>query len=187
MYYDIFILGCLMDEPYHGYNIKKKLAERFNVCTTINNNTLYSLLKRYEKIGVITKTVEIQEGKPNRNIYSITDKGKKHFVEILRDFTESVAKNRDEYMMRLYYFHLLDISTRVKILDMREQHLATSIESIESLKDVEETVFIPYRPELTEFHLRLLNSERALIAQMREKVNIPCPISNDGEVLKDLH
>ncbi|MDQ7095437.1 helix-turn-helix transcriptional regulator [Desulfosporosinus sp. PR] len=49
MCYDIFILGCLMDGPHHGYNIKKLLSERFSACTTINNNTLYSLLRRYEQ------------------------------------------------------------------------------------------------------------------------------------------
>lgn len=176
-----------MDEPYHGYNIKKKLTERFNVCTTINNNTLYSLLKGYEKLEVITKTIEINEGKPNRNIYSITAKGKKYFVEILRDFPNSLTKNRDEYMMRLYYFHLLDKPTRVKILDMRERYLTIAIESMEPLKELEETVFVPNRPELNEFHLRLLKSELLLIDQMRDKVNDPCPISDDGEMVIDLH
>lgn len=181
MYYDIFILGCLMDEPYYGYQIKKKLTERFDVCTTINNNTLYSLLKQYEKMGVITKTVAILAGKPNRNIYSITDEGKKYFVEILRDFPDSLSRNRDEYMMRLYYFHLLDIPTRVKILEMRERYLNAAIDSIMSLQDVAATVFIPNRSELREFHLRLLQSERMLIAEMRKKVNDPCPISDEGE------
>lgn len=172
-----------MGEPYHGYNIKKKLTERFNVCTTINNNTLYSLLKGYEKLGVITKTVEINEGKPNRNIYSITAEGRKYFVSILRDFPEALAKNRDEYMMRLYYFHLLDIPTRTKILDMRERYLRAAIESVDTFKDAGETLFIPNRPELSEFHLKLLESELVLIDQMREKVKDPCPISDEGEVL----
>lgn len=182
MYYDIFILGCLMEEPHYGYNIKKKLTERFDVCTTINNNTLYSLLKSYEQMEVITKTTEMNEGKPNRNIYSITKKGKRYFVEILRNFPDSLTKNRDEYMMRLYYFHLLDVPTRIKILDMRERYLAAAIASVRSFQDVEDTLFIPKRPELNEFHLRLLQSEQMLISQMREKVNDYCPISDEGEI-----
>ena len=174
-----------MAEPYHGYNIKKKLTERFNVCTTINNNTLYSSLKGYEKTGVITKTIEIHEGKPNRNIYYITDIGKKHFVEILRDFPDSLVKNREEYMMRLYYFHLLDIPSRIKILDMREQYIMTAIETTKLFENINESIFIPNRNELSEFHIRLLKSELLLIDQMREKVNCSCPISDSGELLKD--
>lgn len=183
MYYDIFLLGCLMEEPYHGYNIKKKLTERFDVCTTINNNTLYSLLKGYEKSGVITKTVELVEGKPSRNVYHITEQGRGYFVEILRTIPEALMKNRDEFMMRLFYFHLLDIPTREKLLKQREHYILTSKESVKSMNDLEDTVFIPKRDELSDFHLGLLDLELKLIERMKQKIQEPCPITDAGELV----
>ncbi|MDF2566642.1 MAG: hypothetical protein K0R90_98 [Oscillospiraceae bacterium] len=172
-----------MDQPCHGYTIKKKMTEKFDVCTTINNNSLYSALKRYEKMGAITKSIESTEGKPNRIVYTITSKGKKLFVETLRTFPDSLSKNRDEYMMRLYYFHLLDTETRIKILNMREQYLTSAIESIEAQKSADESIFMPQRPELSEFHLGLLNLEQILLDKMKEKVNSPCAISDEGELI----
>lgn len=172
-----------MDGPRHGYNIKKLLSERFSACTTINNNTLYSLLKRYEQAGDITKEVELCEGKPNRNIFSITHKGRRQFISILRDIPDMVIKNRDEYMMRLYYFHLLDIPTRKKLLKGREKYLIDSRDCVEAQTHMEATLFVPVKIELQEFHLRLLGSELELIAQMKEKLDGPCPVSDDGNLI----
>lgn len=172
-----------MEEPRHGYNIKKKLEENFDVCTTINNNTLYSLLKKYEKAGVILKTKEYSSDGPSRNIYSITGKGKKYFVEILWDVTESVVKNRDEFMMRIYYFHFINSFLRKKILDLREQFLKNAIQRMTGVSDEQNTLFIPKNPYLIGYYNNLLKEELYLIEQMRNKADTPCLINEDGNLI----
>ncbi len=172
-----------MEEPRHGYNIKKKLEENFDVCTTINNNTLYSLLKKYEKDGVILKTTELISEGPSRNIYSITDKGKKYFVEILWDVTEAVIKNRDEFMMRIFYFHFINSFSRKKILDLRERFLKNAMQRMTDLSKEQDTLFIPKNPYLMGYYNNLLKEELYLIEQMRNRVDDPCLINEEGNLV----
>ncbi len=172
-----------MEEPRHGYNIKKKLEENFDVCTTINNNTLYSLLKKYEKAGVILKTTELISDGPSRNIYSITAKGKKYFVEILWDVTEAVIKNRDEFMMRIFYFHFINSVSRKKILDSRERFLKSAIHRMKDITGEQDTVFTPKNPYLMKFYNNLLEEELYLIEQMRNRVDTPCLINEEGKLV----
>lgn len=173
-----------MEEPRHGYYIKKKLEENFDACTTINNNTLYSLLKKYEKAGAISKAVEHVEDGPSRNIYSITDKGKKYFVEMLWDVSEAVTKNRDEFMMRIFYFHLINSFSRKKILDLREQFLKSAMQKAIGFCEKDTTMFVPNNPYLIGFYTKLLKEELYLIEQMRGKVDDPCLINEDGSLVQ---
>lgn len=166
MYYDIYILGYLLSGPSCGYDIKKSLVEKFDACTTINNNTLYPILKKYEKMGAIVKKIQVQKKKPTKYMYEITNKGKEIFIEILNDYPESMVKNRDEYIMRLYYFNFLDKHSREKILNLREDFLQKAINRI-STSNSDCT-------ELNKFHLNLLESELELINQMRKRIDEPC-------------
>jgi DNA-binding PadR family transcriptional regulator len=56
MYFDIYILSYLMESPHYGYEIKKKLADSVGACASISNNTLYPILRKYEKMGAATKS-----------------------------------------------------------------------------------------------------------------------------------
>ncbi|MDQ7095436.1 hypothetical protein REC12_17740 [Desulfosporosinus sp. PR] len=105
------------------------------------------------------------------------------FISILRDIPETVIKNRDECMMRLYYFHLLNIPTREKLLKAREKYLLDSLDCVAAQTHMEETLFMPLKVELQEFHLKLLHSELELIAQIKETLDAPCPVSDDGNLM----
>ncbi|WP_432409343.1 PadR family transcriptional regulator [Wukongibacter sp. M2B1] len=67
MYYILLTLTS----PNHGYAIMKKVAETTNDRVRVGAGTLYSLLSRFEKEGIVDCIGN--EGK--RKIYRITDKG----------------------------------------------------------------------------------------------------------------
>ena len=182
MYYDIFILGCLVEKPQHGYHIKKKLEETFDVCTTINNNTLYSILKKYERVGVIVKTVELMSEGPSRNVYHITSKGKKYFVEILWDVTEVIIKNRDEFMMRIFYFDFMNPFSRKKVLDLRERFLKSAMKKMNDISEVNDSMFAPKNKDLITYYNKILEEEMYLINQMRNRVDCLCRMNEDGDL-----
>ncbi len=182
MYYDIFILGCLVEKPLHGYYIKKKLEEAFDVCTTINNNTLYSILKKYESAGVIVKTVDLLSEGPSRNVYHITSKGKKYFVEILWDVTEVIIKNRDEFMMRIFYFDFMNPFSRKKVLDLRERFLKSAMKKMNDISEVNDSMFAPKNKDLITYYNKILEEEMYLINQMRNRVDCLCRMNEDGDL-----
>jgi len=69
------ILGILSKEPMTGYDINKRVKTRMDSFWDISYGQIYPTLRMLEKEGHITKKVEINENRPNRKVYSITEKG----------------------------------------------------------------------------------------------------------------
>ncbi|MFD5259716.1 PadR family transcriptional regulator [Bacillus wiedmannii] len=99
----------------------------------LNPNTLYPALRRFENMGAIIKQIHKQVGKPNRNMYDITETGEKIFSEMLREFPEKLATNNAEFLVRIALFEKLDYEARREILTIRQAALHKQLTAIESL------------------------------------------------------
>ena len=54
MYSEILILAMLQQGPRHGYEIKKDIDRALGGMVSLNNKTLYLVLKRFEEMGAVT-------------------------------------------------------------------------------------------------------------------------------------
>lgn len=71
------ILAILNRQDASGYEIKKLSSEgRFSYFVDISFGSIYPTLARLEDEGLVTGKAEVQEGKPDRKTYSITDNGR---------------------------------------------------------------------------------------------------------------
>lgn len=71
------ILAILNKQDASGYEIKKLSSEgRFSYFVDISFGSIYPTLARLEDEGLVTGQAEVQEGKPDRKTYSITDNGR---------------------------------------------------------------------------------------------------------------
>ncbi|KAB2459755.1 PadR family transcriptional regulator [Bacillus sp. CH126_4D] len=97
------------------------------------HNTLYPALRRFENMGAIIKQIHKQVGKPNRNMYDITETGGEIFYEMLREFPEKIATNNAEFLVRIALFEKLDYEARKEILTIRQDVLHKQLTAIQSL------------------------------------------------------
>lgn len=67
------ILGILNSGPHSGYEIKRQFEERFSFFFNASYGSIYPTLSKFEKEKLITKKTVKHEGKPNKNVYTITD------------------------------------------------------------------------------------------------------------------
>lgn len=171
MYYELYILACLIEQPRYGYEIKKLIAEGFRMCTTINNNTLYPLLRRYERLGYTRRQLEIGSGNPNRFVYTITEIGKQAFLTMLCDFSDELMNSRDQFFMRLMYFHFLTPQLRARILTYRRAFLEEGLARCGQKRI--STLYQPADPEMQDFHRQLLISELNLISAYEQRIQDP--------------
>lgn len=171
MYYELYILACLIEQPRYGYEIKKLIADGFRLCTTINNNTLYPLLRRYERLGYTCRELKISEGNPNRFVYTITDSGKKAFLTMLCDFSDDLMNSRDQFFMRLMYFHFLTPPLRKRILAYRRAFLEDGL--ARCCQERTSTLYQPADSAMQDFHRQLLTSELNLIAAYEQRIQDP--------------
>ncbi|MGO9122969.1 MAG: helix-turn-helix transcriptional regulator [Desulfomonilaceae bacterium] len=100
------LLGFLMRSSMTGYDLKKAFAISFSFFSGLSYGTIYPALKKMEKLGLISKTVEIQDGAPNRKVYTITEAGKKIFLDSLRS-PFSPEQPKSPFLMRLFFFAFL--------------------------------------------------------------------------------
>jgi len=108
------LLGFLMRSSMTGYDLKKAFSISFSFFSGLSYGTIYPALKKMEKLGLISKTVEIQDGAPNRKVYTITEAGKKFFLDSLRS-PFSPEQPKSPFLMRLFFFAFLPPEERKAI------------------------------------------------------------------------
>src|SRR2546426_7075548 len=73
------ILGFLIDQPMHGYELKCALSPALPREQRVNDGVLYPLLKRMEAEGLISGRVERRDGAPDRRGVPTTAAGRRVF------------------------------------------------------------------------------------------------------------
>jgi DNA-binding PadR family transcriptional regulator len=122
-YTEIIILATLMNRARHGYDIKKVAESIFGDNITINNNTLYTNLHRFEEMDAVKSDIQQTAGKPDRHVYSITEKGKEIFREMILDFSPAIADTDEEFYARVAFFKTLEPEEALRIIKIRETML----------------------------------------------------------------
>jgi DNA-binding PadR family transcriptional regulator len=109
------LLGFLMRNSMTGYDLKKAFSISFSFFSGLSYGSIYPALKKMEKQGLITKRLEIQDGAPNRKVYTITEAGKTAFLDALRS-PLSQDQPKSPFLMRLFFFAHLSPEERQTIV-----------------------------------------------------------------------
>ena len=80
---DLAVLGQLMEQPQHGYDLKQRINETLGDIARIPSATVYYTLHRLEKHGWVSQKKERKGNRPERNVYTITARGKKEFHSLV--------------------------------------------------------------------------------------------------------
>ena len=78
---EMLILALVEDRPRHGYEIAKLIEARSDGVLQFQSASLYPLLYRMEKRGLIKGTWIEKAGQRRRRFYQITVQGKKMLTE----------------------------------------------------------------------------------------------------------
>ncbi len=92
----LLILGS-SPKPIYGYQIAKIIRELSEGKITVNTSTLYSMLRKMEKDGLIRSIWRKSSLGPPRRYYFITESGSQLFTEIityLRIITKYAEKRK---------------------------------------------------------------------------------------------
>jgi len=110
------ILGFLMHHrSMTGYDLKKAFSISFAFFSGISYGSIYPALKKMEHEGLIRMTVEVQDGTPNRKVYTITEAGKAAFMDSLNN-PLPVERHKYNLLMKLFFFSYLDQEKRLSIV-----------------------------------------------------------------------
>jgi len=132
------LLGLLSLGPMSGYDIKKFTDISISYFWNENFGHIYPVLKKMEKEGFVTKRVEETKGRPNRNVYTITDSGKDELREWLTLSPEEYSI-RNELLLKIFFGALTSKETIIGMIrDEKERHEKKR----EALDSIEEMISI---------------------------------------------
>ncbi|MCP5500192.1 MAG: PadR family transcriptional regulator [Leptospiraceae bacterium] len=118
------ILGILLHEGMHGYKINQMLDFTGN-SIHIGKANAYKILAKFEELGFVTQKKEAQSNFPDKNVYSITEKGKKEFNRLLRERLGETQPFEHPDGVSLNYIGLLEPKEAVSLLEKRKEALIT--------------------------------------------------------------
>ncbi|MEW6671865.1 MAG: PadR family transcriptional regulator [Thermodesulfobacteriota bacterium] len=111
------LLGALMSGPRHGYEIMRFTEDTLGVTWLVGTSQLYALLKRLQQQGLLQSTLEHQDARPAKRIFTITPQGKDAFLRWLHEPVHHVRDFRVEFMAKLFFFYQLSIRGGNRLVD----------------------------------------------------------------------
>jgi DNA-binding PadR family transcriptional regulator len=137
------LLGFLESGPMSGYDLKQRIGHSVAHFWREGWGQIYPTLKRLEHGKLVTRTTIAQNGKPDRQVYRITEAGLLH-LQRWRCSPVSLEVPRNELLLKLFFG--------------RPSEARTSLDQVQA-----------YRGELE----RLQSAYQAIEAQLRQSQEQP--------------
>jgi DNA-binding PadR family transcriptional regulator len=123
------ILGMLMKRSLSGYEIKQLFEELFSYFYSSSYGTIYPMLHRMEKEELLTKENVLQDGKPNKNVFTITENGRGRFNSYLHSPVEPDTIKSD-FLMRLYFGQFVGYDKVIAWLKQAQQDTQKQLDQL---------------------------------------------------------
>jgi PadR family transcriptional regulator AphA len=115
------LLGLLAEEPKYGYEIKQQFEGSLGNVWSVSYGQLYPTLRRLSELGWVTKKTAPGKKAAEKNIYSITAKGKKRLDDWLLKPLRSSYKVKDEFTLKFLFFDKLPKERVLEYLRLQQK------------------------------------------------------------------
>jgi PadR family transcriptional regulator AphA len=143
------ILGILMKEERHGYEIHNLLSSGLGRAWYAGISQVYALLKRLEAAEKVCSSVEQQDNRPTKHVYAITPKGREAFLQWVHTPVERIRDLRLEFLAKLFFIRELKLSGSDKLIrkqiDIFQAQLRTITQQDETCKEEFEHLVLRFR------------------------------------------
>lgn len=127
----LILLGLLMAQRQHGYQINEFIEKNLGMITDMKKPTAYATLDKLSKQGYIEVQMEQEGNRPSRKVYSINESGKQYFYDLLLANLSSAETVHYAGDIGLMFMDHLPLDQTIDALKMR---LSQSIEVLDYLK-----------------------------------------------------
>jgi DNA-binding PadR family transcriptional regulator len=178
---ELAILGLLKEQPMHGYQLSRELAEQLGGMWRVSYGSLYPTLRRLERDGAVEQVPGDAAGKGRRKlVYRITPDGERLFLRLLEEPPQEGQAEDARFRVRLAFFRYLPPETRIRLLDRRRVGLQDRLEMLTAAINAATDDGDEYQRALMEHGRAATESDIAwlsgLIQQERAKHGITAPV-----------
>ncbi|MGH8400428.1 MAG: helix-turn-helix transcriptional regulator, partial [Gammaproteobacteria bacterium] len=155
--------------------------QTFNHFCVAGFGSIYPALAELTAAGLVTCSEESQKGKPDRRVYSLTDAGRDAFVKDL-ETTEPQHKVKSDFLLMMYFAHLLSPERLEAVLDNRIAQLDRQLELVRQCRqDSAVTEALPVGAEFVhEFGTAAMTAARDYLRNNRQRFVAAVQTANDA-------
>jgi len=172
------LLGLLMEGSMTGYDLRKVFSISFSFFSDLSYGSIYPNLNRMERQGLITMELKTREGSPSRKVYTITDAGRKAFLDALK-MPVTLERFKSHFLMRLFFFSHISPGERKAMAENYLEEIQNLHRELESARSEIEAHADRFQYLCFQFGVRLL---RDLTRNVSEVVHA---LENQGRDLKE--
>jgi DNA-binding PadR family transcriptional regulator len=171
------ILGFLIDEPRHGYELKRVLSPALARDRQLNDGVLYPLLAKLTRAGDVRRAVERGPGGRARHVFHVTARGRARFLAWLGtevaeedDVTYDFLLGHPFLAKCMFFAHLRPAERRAKLAAQRAAATAKLADFIRIRAGMVERKVDPFRIAVLDLGVA---QQRAKIAWLRRLGRAP--------------
>lgn len=128
------ILGLLNYGDMCGYEIMQVFRDSLNYFWSAQTSQIYRELDSLEQKGWIKRRIRKQEGKPDRNVCSITEEGRKELMRWL-SAPDTFSESRFPLLMKVFFMGELKPEESLAFFQGLEQEYTAALHSLDHTKD----------------------------------------------------
>jgi PadR family transcriptional regulator AphA len=129
------LLGFLTESPKYGYEIKQRFEGALGNVWSVSYGQLYPTLRRLSELEWVTKKTAPGKKAAEKNIYSLTPKGRKKLDEWLVRPLRSNYKVKDEFTLKFLFFNKLPRETVLEYLRNQQRRTIEQRDSFQRALD----------------------------------------------------
>ena len=159
------LLGAMMSGPMHGYEILRFLDSTLGSTWRVSTSQLYTVLKRLEGRGFLESSMEPQETRPSKRVFTLTTKGRQAFLEWIYTPMDHVRDLRIEFLAKLFFIQSLSLKGAGQLIEAQIGLLERTYKIVEKKKEKEQGPFerlvLEFKAATLEAWLRWLDQKAA--------------------------
>lgn len=126
---ELAILGLLKEKAMHGYELKQQLTRKLGHFWQVSYGSLYPALRELKERGAIEPVFDTDETSRRKNVYRITPRGEREFLELIEDPVSS-AWEEEKFPLRFAFFRYVKPEIRLRLLERRRVYLEEKLDDL---------------------------------------------------------
>lgn len=180
MSFRYFILGLLTQQPMSGYDVKRFLDSLDWLIGSPSFGSVYPTLHGLLEEGLATMDVVVDEDKPPRKVYSITEAGRKALQKWINEPVDPDTSLK-AFLMRLMLAGNLSSSGLVAYLQQRRSQVAVNRVALERVADAQDDADCLGQRLAFDYGLAAARAELAWLDRTLERLSQPTREETMGE------
>lgn len=159
-------LGMLTNGPATGYDMKKCFESSFGHFFPAGYGSIYPALATLARNDLVEFEEIPQDGKPDRKVYSITDKGRQELLKGLSN-PKPTHKVRSEFLAMMCFAHLMTEEQINTVIDNKLGEIDRFLEVLEAIPDCDCDTMSPGTRFVAGFGVHIANALKQYIRDNR--------------------